>query len=312
MSIHVSLTGGFPRTRSYARTVSMYLKKKIKREDLYKEAVKQSLKIARILVENGTDVLNDLMYLTDDLLNPFQKDLVNTETGWLVRFYENNNFVRNVVVKGPISLKENYSSIKERINLIEELRKNVCQDCVYRLPVPGPLTLFHFSHFETSYPAKKYLSDYVNNVLDPLEKILAKKSVVLEIHEPSLAYHGRKMPRYYPSLYENLDNSHFLLTYFGSISKNVAEKLSRKMIVGYDLIEGKREVSRSAKVQLGIIDSRNTRIEDPRRIAELVKKFESLEEVYISTNAPLEFLPEKIAYRKMKLLGRIKKLLGGA
>ena len=50
----------------------------------------------------GIDVINDGLIRWDDLLAPFARAWKNTERGPLERFYDNNTYFRQPVIKGPI------------------------------------------------------------------------------------------------------------------------------------------------------------------------------------------------------------------
>jgi 5-methyltetrahydropteroyltriglutamate--homocysteine methyltransferase len=68
-------------------------------------------------------------------------------------------------------------------------------------------------------------------------------------------------------------------------------------------------------VVLGIVDARNTRVETPRELGELVDA--ALREVgadrlWLSTTTGLEFLPHDVAVRKLEALGDAARVTGGA
>ncbi len=305
-----SLTGGFPRTRSYAQVMSRYLKKKIDREKLFNEALRQTEKIFERLIKYNINVLNDGMYLCDDILNPFSKDIENTATGWLVRFYENNFFVRNTIIKGKIRLNKEPSFLLERLELLNNLKEKYSKELMYRLPVPGPLTFLDYSSKEVSYDDKQLVKDYIENVLMKIEKLLLKHGILMEIHDPSLSKYedNKELISVYINEIQQLRQSHFLITYFGAIPDKIAKTLGRKLILGYDLVEVKQKIisEKDADVQLGVLDSRNTKLEDLTFTVEMIKEIaNNVGIAYLSTNAPLEFLPEIIAYRKARLLGKI-------
>ncbi len=307
----VALTGGFPRTRSYARVMSKYLKERVDRKTLYNDAKEQTLKIMKRLSAYGVSLLNDGMYLTDDIFNPFREDIENTETGWLVRFYENNNFVRNIIVKGPISLKEKTERFDERLALITEIRSSLESSSIFRLPVPGPLTFFEYSHIETNYTLQSFIKDYVEKILVPLAEKAWDEKVYLEIHEPALSTGALNIPHNYSTIMGTLEYDYFLKTYFGTPPDHIVRSLTDNVILGIDLVEGRKIKPRSNSVELGIIDSRNTRMEKIEKLVQKVSDYTRYSRTYFSTNTFLEFLPEKIAYRKMRLLCRLKRKLGG-
>jgi 5-methyltetrahydropteroyltriglutamate--homocysteine methyltransferase len=67
-------------------------------------------------------------------------------------------------------------------------------------------------------------------------------------------------------------------------------------------------------IGLGIVDGRNTKMEnvsDMARFAEKIIKASSAEKVYVTSSCGLEFLPRNRAYDKLKLCADIARVLAG-
>jgi len=62
--------------------------------------------------------------------------------------------------------------------------------------------------------------------------------------------------------------------------------------------------SQIKNVQLGVLDARNTKLEDKIQVKNKIDMLGS-DDIIISTNCGLEFLPRKYARRKLDLLSNI-------
>lgn len=318
MTIETSLTGGFPRTRTLANAIRRREKGRISEEQfeelVYKETLRTLVRAAGYL-----DILTDGMFLCDDILNPFIKDIEGVKRGWLVRFYDNNFFVRNPIVRDKIRLSESPVSLMARINLV----KNISQELPgkkYRIPLPGPLTFVDFAVIEgKAYSSKRDLAlDYVDNVLLPAVDLISKEGHVAEIHEPSLGSETVSSIGW-ESILERLGEAGgemHVIQYFNRPPKQALRILAKDNLVGVDLVENPDfydiipEILEGRRLQAGVVDARNTRMEDPSAIqGRLSTIVDRLEQVIVSSNTTLEFLPEVIAHRKARLMNRIKKML---
>ncbi len=321
MQAFTSLTGGFPRTRSYADAVRRREKGKLGVDEFWDTVVRETKRsLAR--TARYLDYLTDGMYLCDDIFNPFIKDIEGVKRGWLVRFYDNNFFVRNPIVRGKIRLRPSPSTVDERIRLIKVLSKdNAFKGKSFRLPVPGPLTFTDFSVVETiDYSDNAQLAaDYVKNVLNPLIDYVRGKGLVIEIHEPSLSTTltgNVDWQEVYSNLVGDKESVH-IIQYFNQPPLDALRTLSSRFTIGVDLVENPglldnldEWLGEKPVIQAGVVDARNTRLEDPGETARRLKRLsDKVDVIIISSNTTLEFLPETVAHRKTRLLARIKNKL---
>ena len=320
MFLGTSLTGGFPRTKKFASIVRRYEKGQVSREELKRAAFEQILKVYEKLGKSLPDYITDGMYLCDDILNPFTSDIVGIRSGGLVRFYENNFFVRQPVVVGAIRLSENPTYTLERLKIALKLKEKLKREV--RVPFPGPATFADFSVITDRAPyttRRELVESYIDAVLLPLTKLLKAESVILELEDPSLSSLNGKELRTYVEKMQSLSKSELsnihLVVYFSGIPKAVAEGLGESLTLGFDLVEAPESLEATLSsplksIQLGILDARTTLLEKADLLSEkvrsILKRLVDVESVLISTNTTLEFLPGKIAFKKLKVLHRIK------
>jgi len=318
--LKVALTGFFPRSRAFSKLQARYQKNKIS-EELYREKafdiLVRTLKKLSVL---GLDVGSDLMLLDEDLFYPFIEDLENVERGWLVRFYDNNYFVRNVVAKGEIRLRRYATNASRRLEVYAHL-KSALDFSEWVVAVPGPLTLARFTVASTEHykSSEEIVRDYLK-ALREIYNFYSSSGVALEIHEPELCAlagdYESSLWRTYADALSNVGEAQ-LVSYFCDLSAGVLRLLPKRLTIGVDLVEGtlseeKVGLLREFKaVRLGIVNSRNTKMENIEELLRTVSRLinAGVNVQYLSFNTMTEFLPESVAFRKIKLLRRVKEAL---
>ncbi len=326
MSVRVSLNGSYPRGAGLARLYSRLHSGRVSRDGFERGVRAYTLKLLKLLRGAGVTVFTDGMLRWDDILNPLIGFVEGVEVNGLVRFFDNNFFVRVPVVRGDLRIAEGNPIPKwfeTSLRVAEEVFGS--DPFTLKQPLPGPITLAEFSvnrHY-SSYWA--LIREWREGVLEPLIRSLAVKGLkVVELHEPYLTWPGLRRGRLAGAVAElaellsfcrDLDVDAWVLTYFGYLGR-VGKHLSKlsDAVVGIDL-----HVRRSRKaphrlikdyglrrVALGLLDARNTRVEREREVRSAVKAAlrAGAEEVYVGNNAPLDFLPEPIAARKLRRIGK--------
>jgi 5-methyltetrahydropteroyltriglutamate--homocysteine methyltransferase len=260
----------------------------------------------------GVDAVNDGQIRWDDLLAPFARAWKNCERGPLERFYDNNTYFRQPIIKGPIesdgqTLVRDYRFADRALRGRAQLKGAVC----------GPLTFATLVAEDRHY---KDLEARTLAVADALAKELAglkaAGAVLVDVEEPALAAHPELVDLERAAL-ERLAKGGVavaLYPYFFPIDK-IVEKLDVAPvgILGVD-VRSRETSSRAIErlrafkgtVSLGVVDARNTRLETPREIGELVEAALRVlgddRRLYLSTTTGLEYLPHDIAVKKLRAL----------
>ncbi|MCC6010016.1 MAG: hypothetical protein LM588_03360 [Fervidicoccaceae archaeon] len=256
------------------------------------------------------------MYFDDDIFYPFITDIQNVERGWLVRYYDNNYFVRNIVIKSKISLKTTRPWFTEKIGVYQKLSDLGFSE--YIVALPGPLTIANHSIDEARVYASKsqIMIDYARIIAEITESYI-NNGIRVELHEPELCFTSQLtnelIRQIYVDLFSPLGEKVHLVTYFGVPNLEILNLLPRDLTLGVEAIslEKTREIFDKLKdfssIRLGIVDSRNTKMEKIDDLISLVFKLEDkgIHIKYLSFNSMTEFLPEVIAYKKIKLLKRV-------
>jgi 5-methyltetrahydropteroyltriglutamate--homocysteine methyltransferase len=266
----------------------------------------------------GIDVVNDGHIGWDDLLAKFARAWRNTERGPLERFYDNNTYFRQPVIKGPIesdgqTLVGDFKKAKATAK--HELKAGIC----------GPLTFAMLTAEDKQY---KDLESRTLAVADALAAELrglkAAGATLVDVEEPALAAHPEHVDLA-RAAYDRLAKAGVALAlypYFFAVDK-IIDELAAFPVAQLGIDVRSRESSAKAidrlgavkqTVVLGIVDARNTRIEAPRELGELIEaalKKVPADRLWISTTTGLEYLPHDVAVRKLGALADAARSLGG-
>ena len=256
----------------------------------------------------GIDVPNDGHIRWDDLLAPFAGHWKNCERGPLERFYDNNTYFRQPIVNGPIS-SDGKTLIRDFTyanTLTSGLKGGIC----------GPLTFATLTADDHYY---KSLEDRTLAVADALAAELrglkAAGADLVDVEEPALAAHPELIDLE-RAAFERLAAAGVPLAlhpYFFPIDR-IVDTLGSFPIAQLGVDVRSRETSARAidavgafkgTVVFGIVDARNTAVETPRELAELIERAigrVSYDRLWFSPTTGLEYLPHDIAVRKLSAL----------
>jgi 5-methyltetrahydropteroyltriglutamate--homocysteine methyltransferase len=266
----------------------------------------------------GIDVVNDGQITWDDLLAPFAEGWRNCERGPLERFYDNNTYFRQPVIKGPIETEGQLlvAPFKEAKSLAKRELKAA---------IVGPLTFATLTAEDRHYKDLEARTLAVAEALaGELRGLKAAGATLVDVEEPALAAH--------PELID-LERTAFdrlakagvhlaLYPYFFPIDR-IVEKLADLPIALLGVDVRSRETSARAieglgafkrTVVLGAVDARNTRLETPREIGDLVEaalKHVPADRLWISPTTGLEYLPHDVATKKLAALVDAARVTGG-
>ncbi len=184
-------------------------------------------------------------------------------------------------------------------------------------PLPGPATLAAASIAERT-PLEDLIKKWWEGVLEPLAKGLIKERCVPEFHEPEIVWDTARKDLWARAadMVASIGRGWYV-TYFRPADPvaDVLARLGDGFVVVVDVVSGTKvnEVLKSGvrRLGLGAVDARNTKMERCKSLVSLAKIAADggADEVFVTNNTLLDFLPEPVARRKVRLLGRAKRRL---
>jgi 5-methyltetrahydropteroyltriglutamate--homocysteine methyltransferase len=309
-----SVSGNLPRPQELIAKTRAYDRAKLSDEELetaYREATKQ---VIEWQMSAGLTHINDGLLKWQDLLRPFTEGLKGIEIGPMARWFNNNTFYKVPVVKAKINYDKPLTEKLIYRNLLpkEKMLKAV-------LPAPYTLTTLSMDYY---YKDKEKLqtayAEALNQEALHLEKLGFK---YIQFNDPALVYittqpQSQELKAISKSLEvvtAGLKAKTCLQTFFGDIKLALPEILDFPVTeLGVDLYETNTNVLKGLKfnegLSLGLVDARNSIIEDPNDLTRIAKKIlasvES-ENVNVSSNCDFDFLTWEKTKEKIRVLAQV-------
>ena len=302
------ITGIYPRSETLIEATRRYDKKL---PDLYS---KEKRKIIAHQVKSGITHVSDPLLDWDDMLRPFTEGLGGIERGPLNRFYENNTFYRQPIIKGELSRKDPITKDRIALKLFPKGRK-------WKVDLPDPYTFADLSD-NRFYKKKEDIAFAFAEVLAEEVDWLAKQGVTsFQLNAPSLALanDANTIKQAGEAIRVALKKAsesavHF---YFGDISKKIDRFLDYRVdMIAIDFrstkLEGLKGTSFTKRLGCGYVNAQNTKMETPQEIADFVIKARDMlspRSIAVMPNLDFEFIPQPFASRKLSNIGKACKIL---
>lgn len=268
----------------------------------------------------GLDVLTDGQTRWYDPVSHLLRSAEGVEINGLLRYFDTNFYFRQPVIVGPVKAPEP--------QVVEEYKFAAGETTQQVKPVlTGAYTLAKLSiNRQGVYGDLESLTEALSAVVASEVAALAQVGAALiQIDEPCLLKHPEELSLVAASLEECRkaagDASLALYTYFGD-----AESLYDKLIelpasvIGLDftyspgLVEAIAGKGSPKTLGFGLVDGRNTRMEDEEELLQILEGLlPSVEtgEGYLNPSSGLEYLPRDKARSKCELIGRVCRRLKG-
>ena len=285
-------------TRSYDKT-------------LEKQFKKEKSRLLKIQSNNKLDYISDPLIDWDDNLRPFTDNLRGIEKGPLTRYYENNTFYRQPIIKSKLGTTGNI------------LKNNVCFDLFtskskVKIDILDPFTFYDLSANEFYKSEEEAVNAFAEIIKKELNSI--KRNVqLIQFNSPSLARiedidRLNMVKKAMEKIVKGLDTK-TCLNLWGSDISNTLEKFQEFPvdIIGIDFTSS--NVDKFDKMEMkkglacGLIDAKNTKMEKSSviiRELKNIKKTFSPESLAVITSWDFEFIPEPFADKKLQIMKQIK------
>ncbi len=258
----------------------------------------------------GLDLIVEGQLRWDDMLAHPLIVHESVETRGLVRYYDNNNFYRDVVVKGELTVNGDIGNeLKKTKDLIE----------FPHAIIPGIYTLSKLATDEYYGSDEKFIEAIGNFLAHEINQF--PDFEYLTMLEPSLAFDPPEknqikiISEILDKINSEVNGEIIIQTYWGSIGEQMyGEILDLDIGIGYDFVNASEknidlmnEFGTPKTVTLGAVDGQNTSIESVNEIKNIIGKVDDyrggIENLLISPNTELFYLPESVFVEKLKVLG---------
>ncbi len=284
-----------------------------------RDAERQTVRaVLREQAAAGIDVVTDGQVTWYDSQSRLAGAFDGVGVGGLVRYFDTNTYYRQPTIEGAVRWKAPV--------LLEDWQ--FAQDAS-RAPVKavltGPVTLASLA-LDRHYAKKRPLAiDLARALAEEVAGLRSAGAQHIQIDEPILTRNPEDLTLAADTL-ELLAARKgpaelTLATYFGDVAKIYRDLLELPAdVLGLDLVQGAKTWSQVAKhgsekpLMLGVVDARNTKLEDPKALASRVRELGNsvdLSRSYVSPSNGLEFLPRDTARRKLAVLVATARELGG-
>lgn len=259
-------------------------------------------------IEDGKLTWQDIFRPFSETSEGFSRD----KEGEVIRWFDNNSFFRKPVITGR--LVPDFSRL-------DEYFLQVVHNSRWKVTLPSPFTFAKLCEDRTTNKFEDTLENVTQLIKATIEHLELRGASFIQLNEPYVPYHGSQQADI-NGLIQSLKSLDVarrkaklgLYSYFGDCAP-LAKRLEDEGVVGaigVDFLQTRIEhlpTSTNHDLIAGLVDGRNSNIETT---AELVPFIDRIQEharpktLYLTHNTDLEFLPEKVAQRKIKLIGSLK------
>jgi len=272
-------------------------------DDVLRRAIED---VIREQKKAGIELFTDGQLIWHDFLATLCARLTGFEMNGLVRYFDNNLYYRVPIVKDKV--KRSRKILKD-FTIAFEIEKNL-------KAVLSCYTLVKLSKNEYYRSFEDMIWDLCDAICEEIKELERMGVRYVQFDEPSLINASKEEIEVLRDVYGKLTDvkaKTILMTYFDSVNPEILD--FGFDVIGLDFVEGFEDNLKIVeeygveRLNVGIVDGRNTKMED---LTELKEKFEAitsksdLKEVYLSPNTGLEFLPWVKAYEKMELVSKLK------
>lgn len=323
MPIQTTVVGSYPKPPDEGKTFSIRkTKHAIERGDATPDDLEKAFQdhTREVIAEQeaaGIDIVTDGLARWDDILTPFASHMGGFQIGGLLRWFDNNVYYRRPICTGKVEWR-GPATVDQF-----EFATSVATKPV-KAVIPGPVTFAHMSVDEHYADHEEFAMAIARVLAQEAFELEAAGAAHIQIDEPALLDHPEDLDLARQCTYiitgELRSSETTLATYFGD-AKRLGPELFDFTVdgFGFDLISGPenavlvKELPAEKKLQAGIIDARNTRLESEDDLERLIVELGEIcgtECLSVSPSAGLEFLPREKARAKLERLATAAKKVG--
>ena len=320
MSPEIQLAGIHPRSEKLIELTRSYERAKTSWNHVEAQLEQETRELVKLQKSFGFKQISDGALGWQDQLRPVTRSLKGVESGTRYsRWFDTNTFYQKPIVVGKISVGE-----IDPKNFLQT--KLLADEKNWKVSLPGPYT---FSQLSENKYYEKYpdlLFDIAVAEREIIRKLRSEGVSLFQLSEPCLVYQPyREIFRDQPevelalrairSVVENNPREFVIQTYFGDAAPTFSKLLDLPVRgIGIDLFEtdiSSLSERTSKTLVLGVVDSRESYVENPHWIADTARKLRrrvDVQDLVFAPNSDLKFVPQGIANQKLEALSKASEL----
>ncbi|MGC9106233.1 MAG: 5-methyltetrahydropteroyltriglutamate--homocysteine methyltransferase [Thermoprotei archaeon] len=320
MGVSIAITGPYPRRAVFGKVVSRFLSNKMTKEEFDQAVAKEIEYYVKTMSQFNLDYYTAGLMRFDDPVDATVHLLKNVEKNGLVRFYDNNFYYRVPVIKGKLEPSEGEDYVKD-LETTRKVMKDNKLKAKLKFTVMGPLSFALLSEDRHYKDVSAFMNDYASAINEFLK---SKRDLfdAVEVIEPSFFQKGvgekviEAAKGAFSTLVDGLNREVHAIAYFNLRADRLEDFASLKAdYYGFDLTEDRKKLAafvykavKGKGVYLGLLDSRNTKMEKLTSLKRFVKGAQEAgaKDVIIGNSSLLDLIPEVIIHKKFKLASRLK------
>jgi methionine synthase II (cobalamin-independent) len=318
------LSGIYPRSEQLIELTRSYDRGKTDRTSLEKQFEQDTRDLVRLEGDSGFENFLDGGFSWQDQLRPIVESLDGIATGTRYsRWFDTNTFYKKPTITEKIRVARFDPKEFIRTDLLPRTKP-------WTVTLVGPYTFSELSenlHYKTR-------TDLISEIATAEREIIQRLKTAgvsqFQIAEPCLVYRPyreealseNELKEALGALRKTVEDVHAsfsVQTYFGDATPILPYLLHLPLeAIGFDLFEtdySRFEMETDKRLALGIVDSRESNVEDPHWIAEAatrVSKHIVSDKIVLVPNSDLKFVPRKVADAKARSLAAATRLVGEA
>jgi len=304
--------GDGPEAQRHRQAYSRWESGEITDEEFESIQDQVTLEVIREQVEAGLDVVTDGQIRWYDPVSHIARKLAGCEIDGLLRFFDTNFYFRQPVVVGRIERRE--SVLRREFEFAAAASPKPV-----RAVIMGPYTLARLSIDRRGAGTQALVDEFSEVVAAEVRDLVGAGARFIQIDEPAILVHpedvnilARALERVASSSRNAEIAVHLYFEDAGKIYPRLLDLpvdcLSFDFTYGENLLDEILDAGCDKNLGLGLIDGRNTRIEEGEKVIEVVRKVVEVFEgrrLYLNPSCGLEYLPRDVAFRKLQNMVRI-------
>ena len=314
--IRTSITGSYPRigdtpeTQKHRRGIASLDKGELTKEGFLSIEREVTKEVIGLQIKAGIELITDGLIRWEDPFSYWSRRINGFTVSGLLRYFDTNTYYRQPVCAGALTWSGPIS--------VDDYRYAQSVSSVPVKPiVTGPFTFVSLSKDNYYHSKEKFvlsLAEVLNQEVLALEKAGA---TIVEIDEPLITWDKDNYGLFekgFTRLIKGVKVPILLHTSFGDLT-GIYPKIQELPYyqLGVDCVMGVKNIDLLRKdipkkpVALGLIDSRNTRMENISEVVAILREFlnKVTQPLDLCPNTGLEFLPREVAQSKLINLVKI-------